>query len=333
MDLRTLGAIHFLHPLWLLALPVVLAWILWLRYSARGDAHWRRIVDPALLSLLRVDERGGGGVSAWSLVCALWVVAVLALAGPAWTRLQMPAFRSQAAWVLVLDLSPSMSATDTSPTRVTRARYAAADLLAAARDARVGLIAFAGEPHVVAPLTTDVATVRMLLTPLSPALMPEPGDRLAPALSEARRLLQAESARHGQVIVLSDGFSDPAESLRVAQELRQEGMTVHCIGVGTEAGAPEPDGKGGFVTGSNGQPRISREQTDELERVARAGGGELVQANAVASLLPALEASDPATTGARSTDTRTLSSWRNEGVWLLPVLLLLASLLVRRGWV
>jgi Ca-activated chloride channel homolog len=332
MELTALGAIHFLHPLWLLALPVVLGWIVWLRYSARGDAHWLRIVDPALLSLLRVGGRGGG-FSAWWLVCALWVIAVFALAGPAWSRLQMPAFRSQAAWVLILDLSPSMAATDTTPSRVTRARYAAADLLTAARDARVGLIAFAGEPHVVAPLTTDVATVRILLAPLSPTLMPESGDRLAPALSEAERLLHAESAQHGQVIVLSDGFSDPAESLRVAQELRQEGVTVHCIGVGTEAGAPEPDGKGGFVVDSNDRPRISREQTDALERVARAGGGEFVQANAVASLIPVLETSDAPTTGASSAGTRTLSSWRNEGVWLLPVLLLLASLLARRGWV
>lgn len=330
MDLKALSAFHFLHPAWLLALPVLLAWVLWRRRSAGGD--WARIADPELLALLRIGASRGSS-SPWPLIGAAWTLAVLALAGPAWNRLQTPAFRAPPAWVLVLDLSPSMSATDTAPSRVTRARYAAADILDTARDARVGLVAFAGEPHVVAPLTTDVATVRVLLEPLSPALMPESGDRLAPALQAAGNLLEAGSVRHGQVVVLSDGFADPAESLRVAQELRQKGVTVDVIGVGTQAGAPEPDGKGAFVLDSNGRPRMTREQTDELRRVATAGGGHFVPADAVtANLLPALEAAGSPEMGARENRAQ-LPTWRNEGIWLLPLLLLLAGLLARRGWI
>ncbi len=330
MDLRALSAFHFLHPAWLLALPVLLAWALWRRRSTGGD--WSKVADPELLTLLRIGGSRGSS-SAWPLIGAAWTLAVLALAGPAWSKLQTPAFRAPPAWVLVLDLSPSMSAADTPPSRVTRARYAAADILDAARDARVGLVAFAGEPHVVAPLTTDVATVRVLLKPLSPTLMPESGNRLAPALEAAETLLQAGSARQGRVIVLSDGFADPAESLRVAQELRQKGVTVDVIGVGTQAGAPEPDGKGGFALDSNGRPRLTREQTDELHRVATAGGGRFVSVDAVTtSLLPTLEASGSAEVDAHENRAQ-LATWRNEGIWLLPLLLLVAGLLARRGWI
>jgi Ca-activated chloride channel family protein len=330
MDLRALSAFHFLHPAWLLALPVLLAWALWRRRSAGGD--WTKVADPELLSLLRIGASRGSS-SPWPLIGAAWTLAVLALAGPAWSRLQTPAFRAPPAWVLVLDLSPSMSASDTAPNRVTRARYAAADILDAARDARVGLVAFAGEPHVVAPLTTDVATVRVLLKPLSPALMPESGDSLAPALEAAEGLLAAGSARHGQVVVLSDGFADPAESLRAAQELRQKGITVQVIGVGTQAGAPEPNGKGGFVLDSNGRVRVTRERSDELRRLATAGGGHFVPAEAVATqLLPVLEARGSPETEAQESHAQ-LSTWRNEGIWLLPLVLLLAGLLARRGWI
>jgi len=330
MDLRALSAFHFLHPAWLLALPVLLVWALWRRRSRGGD--WTKIADPELLSALRIGASRGSS-SPWSLIGALWTLTVLALAGPAWSRLQTPAFRVPSAWVLVLDLSPSMAAKDTEPSRVTRARYAAADILDAARDARVGLVAFAGEAHVVAPLTTDVATVRVLLKPLAPSLMPESGDRLAPALEAAEHLLEAGSARGGHVIVLSDGFADPAESLRVAQELRQKGITLDIVGVGTPAGAPEPDGKGGFVFDSNGRPRVTREQSDELRRVASAGGGDFVSVDTVAtSLLPTLERSQRGA-DAHATGTQAqLSTWRNEGIWLLPLLLLLAGLLARRGW-
>jgi Ca-activated chloride channel homolog len=230
-----------------------------------------------------------------------------------------------------------MGASDLTPSRVARARYAAADILSAAHDARVGLVAFAGEPHTVAPLTSDVATVRVLLQPLAPSLMPESGDRLAPALDEAQELLRAGGyTRHGQVVVLSDGISDPVESLRVAQELRKEGSTVNVIGVGTAAGAPEPDGKGDFIHDPAGRLHITRLQTEELQHIAAAGGGEYVSVSGVAGLVKTLEAQQAraldANKASSSSDTM-LSSWQNEGVWLLPPLLLLAAWLARRGWV
>jgi Ca-activated chloride channel homolog len=332
-----LTSLHFLHPAWLLALPPLLLLSAWLARSVANDGNWSRIVDAQLLPLLRISEERRAR-SVWPLLIgSIWTLAVVALAGPAWNRTRSPAFRAPASWVLVLDLSPSMGASDLTPSRVARARYAAADILSAAHDARVGLVAFAGEPHTVAPLTSDVATVRVLLQPLAPSLMPESGDRLAPALDEAQELLRAGGyTRHGQVVVLSDGISDPVESLRVAQELRKEGSTVNVIGVGTAAGAPEPDGKGDFIHDPAGRLHITRLQTEELQHIAAAGGGEYVSVSGVAGLVKTLEAQQAraldANKASSSSDTM-LSSWQNEGVWLLPPLLLLAAWLARRGWV
>jgi Ca-activated chloride channel homolog len=331
-----LSHLHFLHPAWLLALPPLWLLTAWLARSNSNDGNWSRIVDSDLLPLLRVSE-GLRTRSIWPmLVGSVWTLAVVALAGPAWNRVKSPAFRAPASWVLVLDLSPSMSATDVSPSRIARARYAAADILAAAHDAHVGLVVFAGEAHTVAPLTSDVATAQVLLKPLAPGLMPESGDRLAPALEESERLLSAGGyTRHGQVVVLSDGITDPVEALRVAQELREQGSTVDIVGVGTTTGAPEPDGKGDFVRTVSGQPQITRLKAEELERIAAAGGGEFVRATGVSRLVSALEAQQSRNLDAdksESPQTR-LATWQNEGVWLLPPLLLLAAWLARRGWV
>lgn len=332
MDLRVLSAIHFLHPLWLVALPPLLILLAWLSKTTRHDAQWSRIVDPELLAMLRVKTNPKGSY-AWLLLGLLWTLAVVALAGPAWTRLQSPAFKGESAWVLVLDLSPSMAATDLAPNRVTRARYLMADLLGEAHDNRVGLVVFAGESHTVTPLTSDVATVRMLLKPLTPRLMPESGDNLAPALEEAGRLLQAGAAQHGQVIVLSDGFADPAESLRVAQTLRQQGITVQVIGIGTSTGAPEPTDQGGFARDANGRTEVTRLQADELRRLATAGGGDYFSVGEVPRLVQSSSARQPHEMDTNAdTAQAQLSSWRNEGIWLLPPLLLLAALLARRGW-
>lgn len=323
---------HFLHPAWLLALVPLLLLGAWLVRRRSRDGSWSRLVDPDLLALLRVSQ-GGRGESPWTLLGVVWTLAVLALAGPAWRLEQTPAYRVPAAWVIVLDLSPSMSATDVPPDRVTRARFAIADLLSAAHDARVGLVVYAGEPHTVTPLTSDVATVRVLLQPLSPDLMPESGDQLAPALVQAQELLQANHGRRQQVIVLTDGSPDVGESITTAHQLREHGITVNVVGVGTPGGAPAPDGKGGFVRDSHGTPELTRLQTGALKRIAAAGGGMYVPLSQLPQLSASLQALQSGPEEAGQATGERLGHWRNEGIWLLPPLLLLAALLARRGWV
>ena len=135
------------------------------------DGGWARVIDLDLLPALRLP--GHRGRSAWWLLTTVWTVAVVALAGMTWERDQDVGYHAPNDWILVMDLSPSMAATDVPPDRATRARYIISDFLNAAEDTRVALVVFAGEAHTVAPLTTDVETVRALLPPLAPGIMPE----------------------------------------------------------------------------------------------------------------------------------------------------------------
>jgi Ca-activated chloride channel family protein len=327
-----MSGFHFLHPAWLLALPPLVALAVWLARRRGRDGAWQRLLDGELLSLLRLSE-GGAGRSPWLLIGLIWALAVLALAGPTWQRQITPAYRAPAAWVVALDVSPSMDAADVPPSRIARSRYAIDDLLSAAHDARVGLVAFAGDAYTVAPLTSDVATVRNLAQPLAPSLMPESGNRLAPALEEAARLLQASPGRDRQVIVLTDGFTDPARALLAAERLHHQGIDVDIIGVGTSAGAPEPDGNGGFVRDAQGQVALTRLNADLLQRVATAGGGRFVPLSALPELIADLHDAGSRQIGSSVAAPRVqLASWLDDGVWLLPPLLLLAALIARRGW-
>lgn len=324
---------HFLNPYWFLALPPLLALVVWLARRRAGDAAWQRLLDGELLSLLRLSEAGVGR-SPWLLIGLLWTLAVLALAGPTWQRQITPAYRAPAAWILALELSPSMDAADVPPSRIAQARYAIDNLLSAAHDARVGLVTFAGDAYTVAPLTSDVATVRNLAQPLTPSLMPEAGDRLAPALRESARLLGAARGRDRQVIVLADGFTDPAQALIAARQLHRQGIVVNVVGVGTSSGAPQPDGNGSFVRDASGQVVLTRLDTDLLRQVATAGGGRFVPLSALPQLIATLQnaGSREFKSGVAAPHVQ-LASWLNDGIWLLPALLLLAALLARRGWV
>ncbi|MDR3419289.1 MAG: VWA domain-containing protein [Nevskia sp.] len=333
MELSALHAFHFLRPWWLAGLLPLWGLIAWLSRRRRNDGGWTRLIDAELLSALRLA--GGDGpaaVSPWPWLVLAWTVALVALAGPSWQQDVTTGYRAPAAWVLVLDLSPSMAAADLAPNRATRARYALDDLLGAAHDARVALIAFGDDAYTVAPLTDDVATVRALLPPLAPDIMPDSGDRLAPALQLAQRLLKQADARDERVIVLTDGFADPAAAFAAAQQLHAGGVSLSVVGVGTDGGAPLRGATGTFAQDLQGRTLMTRLDPAPLRQLAASGGGDYYDLSEVARLGAVLQAH-----GARADDATArrdirIEHWRDAGVWLLPVLLLLAALLSRRGW-
>ncbi len=328
----SLGSFHFLHPVWLLGLPLLWALAAAAAWWRRRGGGWAQLVDPELLGALRLasSERTS---SPWLPIVAVWTLAALALAGPAWERAPSRAYRAPEDWVVVLDLSPSMNVADVSPDRTTRARYAIDDILSAARDARVGLVAFAGEAHVVVPLTTDAATVRALLQPLAPNIMPETGDDLAPGLEAAARLLHEAGSRDGKVIVLTDGYADPEAADAAAQTLAKQGMRLEVLGIGTPQGAPAVNPGGGFVQNAQGGSVLAKLPVAELQHLASAGGGRYWSLADLPSMIASLHggAENPFEEDAVASKIE-VGEWRNEGIWLLPPLLVFAALFARRGW-
>ena len=327
-----INAFHFLRPLWLIALPLLWLLVFWLARRHKNDGDWSGFIDAELLPALRLDAASVSGMRPWPWLALLWTLAALALAGPSWERNQTTAYRAPADWVFVLDLSPSMAATDVAPNRITRARYALDDLLGAAHDARVGLVAFSDEAYTVTPLTQDVATVRALLPPLAPDIMPSPGDHLAPALNQAEKLLQGAGTNDQRIVVLTDGFDDPAAVLAVAAKLKARGVTLSVVGIGTQGGAPLQNADGHFAKDAQGRSRLTRLNVDQLQQLANTGGGGYVDIAQVTGLMNYLQAEPHSAGGAIAAQGIEVSHWRDEGVWLLPALLLLAGLLARRGW-
>lgn len=331
--MSALQSFHFLYPVWLIALVPLWASIAWIALRHARDGSWSQVIDADLLPAMRL-EGGQRGSAPWWVFAVVWTLATLALAGPAWQREEGPAFRSPHDWIVLLDLSPSMAASDVTPDRATRARYVIEDILSAARDARVGLIVFAGDSHAVTPLTSDVETVRALLKPLAPGIMPAAGDLLAPALNETENLLKSVASRDAQVVVLTDGFSDPSAALKAVGRLRAQGATVHVIGIGSANGAPAPDDKGSFARDEQGRAVLAKVPTDLLQHLASAGGGKYTNVSGEHQLIASMQEhrSENNLASEKIGDVE-LSTWRNEGIWLLPPLLLLAALIARRGWV
>lgn len=338
--MNLLNQLHFIRPFWLLLLPLLWGIVFWLMRQRHRTGQWAKLIDPELLPSLRLDDGKGQlrnsarGSSPWLWLLLAWTLSVLALAGPAWQKDRTAAYSAPASWVLIFDLSPSMSATDVSPSRYIRARYAIDDLLGAARDAHVGLIAFSDEPYTVTPITEDVATIRSLLPSLSPDMMPAAGHNLAPALNQAAGLLKSTAPKQQHVVVFSDGFDDPAATFSAAARLKAHGATVDVVGIGTSGGAPIPNGQGGFVQDAQGHPQLTKLDSNSLQQLAAAGGGQYVDIDHLSTLISHLQnnTSHDADSNAVAEKNITVDHWQDAGIWLLPLILICAAMLARRGW-
>jgi Ca-activated chloride channel homolog len=314
---------HFLRPLWFLALIPAL-WLLialWRKQSS-GTA-WNSVFDQQLLAPLWLESPGKSTRLPLILLASGWLLAIFILAGPVWERQPEQVWRAQMSRVLILDLSPSMNANDVSPSRLERARFKIMDILARSTEGRTGLVVFAGEAHVVTPLTEDNATIKNLITALSTEIMPAKGDFGTPALQMAGELLNLTGLRHGELLLISDGIADPATALAQARKLREQGYRLSILGIGTEQGGTmQHDGVTEFVR-FNPMP---------LQELARAGGGTFslmtTDEQDLNRLLPDITASGTFDIVENSGVER----WIEHGAWLLPLLLLLAAMAFRRGW-
>lgn len=319
--------IHFIRPGWLLALPMCIA-LPWLwRHLRRPSGDWARVCDPHLLRWLSVGEAAQNrkGSGAW-LAGLVVLIATLALAGPSWQQLPDVSFSAQDSRVIVLDLSQSMLAEDLKPNRLTRAGYRLSDLLTESIEGQVGMVTFAGDAYVVAPLTNDTNTIANMLPALRPDVVPVAGSRADKGLELAAELLRRNGTPGGEILLVSDDAEE--RDVALAAALAAEGMVVSVLAVGTPAGAPIPSGNG-FVTDANGAVVIARAGFSRLEAVARAGGGRMSVLDGSGNDVSPWRSGEGTEFALR--DDGAGDRWADTGPWLLLLLLPLVAVGFRRG--
>lgn len=328
---------HFLRPWWLIALPLGLIAIWRLLGGRRVQGGWRGVVDAPLQPfVLALPDQIGERRMPLVLAALAWTAASLALAGPTWERLPVPAFRSGEALVVALDLSRSMDAGDLEPSRLEQAKLKLLSLLERRESGQTALVVYSAHAFTVTPLTTDTATIASLVNALYTDIMPSQGSYPEAGLERSAELLKQTGLNEGTILLITDAGVSP-QSLDVANDLGREGYVVSVLAVGTEEGAPIPDPEGGFMSDGTGQVVVPRLDTDGLRRLARAGGGRFARLTGddrdLDHLFPSVLPGDIRAIADEQSNDYEADVWRDEGVWLALALLPLVALGFRRGWV
>ena len=323
-----LETFHFLRPWWLLGLPGVwgIAW--WWGRQVRGQNDWQAHVDAHLLKFLTgASSSRKPGKRRAALLASLLTLIVLALAGPAWQRLPQPLYTQATARVVVVDLSHSMLAGDLKPNRLEKVRFKLLDLLKRLDEGETALVAYAGDAHVIAPLTTDTKTLAYLAPVLHPELMPSPGSRADRAMQLAVELLESRGAESGGIFWITDGVESEQAAV-IAERLGRHRLRV--LAAGTAEGSPIPLPQGGFLKDANGAIVIPKL---EMANLRKANPEQVVRLTVDDTDLDILLAETGFAAGfeKREGDERHADEWAEEGPWLLLAALPLGALLFRRG--
>ena len=123
--------------------------------------------------------------------------------------------------MLVVDVSNSMLAEDFEPNRLERTKYAINKLFEGLQQERVGLVAFAGEPKVQLPITSDYRMAQAFAKRLSPTLVGEQGTDVGKALELAMLSFSSQSERSRVIVLITDGENHEDDAIAVAQKVAE----------------------------------------------------------------------------------------------------------------
>jgi Ca-activated chloride channel family protein len=272
---------QFLQPLWLLLLPPSWA-LIWAYFrQTRRKSAWARVCDEQLLAHMSAGQNSSPGYAlpAWILGSVI-SLGIIAAAAPSWSKLSYPIMEASDARVIVLDLSRSMLVQDVRPSRFEHALAAAREIINSDYAGETGLVVFAGAAFVLSPLSRDADTLLAFIEAMHPDSMPQDGSNLAQAIDTARDLLAASLGDSAQILLISSGDSHNQNVLQdnavqSAFDAAAEGLRISVFGIGSVAGGPLLDQKGGLMRDAGGSINVSRPNFDLLQRIATAGQGSM----------------------------------------------------------
>ncbi len=183
---------------------------------------------------------------------------------------------------VLLDVSRSMLAEDVAPNRLERAKSDIVDLLQKLEGDRVGLIAFAGAPVELVPLTTDHGFFRMVLDDVDPDSAPRGGSLIGDAIRKAMEAMEERRDRDQVIVLITDGEDHDSFPAEAAQQAADRNIRIISVGLGDAgegARIPKRADDGSLVfTKHDGQEVWSKMDEKVLKQIALTTGGAYIPA-------------------------------------------------------
>jgi Ca-activated chloride channel family protein len=277
---------HFLQPEWfwlLVLLPIVMLW-----RGRRGPVAAIEYSDVSLAREVARASRNRIGRLLWVLPILACALMIAGLARPQRAHSRTEVTANGIDIVLGLDVSGSMQALDFKidherVSRIEVVKSVVSKFIDERPDDRIGLIAFAGAPYLVSPMTLDHDWLQQNLERVSTGAVDD-GTAIGSAIAACVNRLRLTPAKSKVVILLTDGVNNTGKisPLAAAEAARAMGVKIYTVGVGVRGNAPIP------IRDAAGNTRLITVKVDvdekTLQAVADETGGKFYRATDTDSL-------------------------------------------------
>lgn len=296
-----------LQPWWLL--PAGLLLLAFVITATTVASDWRRVLNANVLRYLSQGRLEGRHRHPGFLIAAL---ACFALSGPSLPTTEAETYRHAQGWIVLADVSRSMTLTDVAPSRISAMRDAANEIASHANTKSVTLIAYAGDAFIIVPPSFDTANFRENANLLEYGIIPSDGSNLTRALSLAWTVIDASQLINARLFILSDTGGFNTRSDAAVARLAALGHRTDLVLFGSEES-------------TNAAPF----ELTVANKLAKSGQGNMILANAIGAV-----ATDKLSLNKLNLDNRLLNQtgistlrWSNQSHWILllaiPLLFLL----------
>jgi len=272
----------FGHP-YLLLLLLLLPLIAWLRGKRGRPPAFVYSSTQLVRGILNITKARSGGF----LTALRWVTLALcmvALAQPRLTKSETKVSASGVDIVIAIDMSGSMQSEDFElngepANRLVMAKDVLKKFIEKRPSDRIGLVAFATQAYIAAPMTLDHDFLLKNLERLELGTIDESQTAIGSGLSTAINRVRDLKSKSKIVILMTDGQNnagkiDPLTAAEAAQTLN---VKVYTIGVGTRGMGKVPVYIGGRKVGYRPQPVDIDEDT--LQKIADMTKGKYYRAD------------------------------------------------------
>lgn len=270
--------LSFADKVWfyaLLLLPVIAALFLLARRSRRRRLE--RYGKAESLKGLMPDVSNWRRYAKLTLELLLVAVIVLMLARPRLGTRKITEKASGIEVVLAIDVSNSMDASSTGDqndiSRMQQAKFLLEKLIDRMEGNKVGLLVFAGNAYMQAPMTIDAQGAKMFLSQINTSMAPTQGTAIGAALRMGASMFTTDPEVGKAVIVITDGENQEDDAVAMAKTLKENGIQVNVVGVGDEKGTRIPAGNGRYMLDDNGEEVVTALNEEMAHDIAKAGGG------------------------------------------------------------
>lgn len=284
----------FANP-WLLLLLLALPLVAYLR-GRKGPAAALVFSSTTVLHGLGKASKTRAGQFLRALLFLTLALFMVALARPRLGKSLTQVEASGIDIMLVIDVSGSMLIKDFTvggdpATRVDAVREVTRKFIEERPNDRIGLIAFAGRPYVVSPMTLDHSWLLQNLERLRIGLV-EDGTAIGSGIAAAASRLNDKASKSRVLVLLTDGENNSGKipPNTAAEALKALKIHLYAIGAGINgvAPAPVPDRRGGFLTDLSGNLMYQNQPVHfnetGLKEVAKIADGQFFRATDTKSL-------------------------------------------------